>query len=746
MNIAKIFSGKFRISLSLKTIVIVVITSTILLSGFGWYRYQEASSSMNKTLQEVLTLSGDRMALSLRTPLNNFNDQVISAVVAAEMKSRLIAGVFIMDKEYIQFGFLRNEAGDIVTTENLLSEKDGYMLTERDIAIEGMETLGRLKIFVTRHYLEQDLQRLLIATFIEVAAMDIMLLVVLTLFIRFVVIKPLNRLACLITKVSCGDFSEHSDILTSDSKRGDELGKMTRAVREMIGNLSQVLKETDDMIRTVQNGRLDIRGNTETFEGGWKELVAGVNRLIDAFTDPISVTAENLDRLAKGEIPEKITKEYNGDFSENIDNLNRLIGTTEEITEIAENIGGGNMLVDASERSANDRLMKALNSMIKGLQGTIRVAEKIAEGDLSVQVKILSEEDILGKSLNKMIRDLTRFAISVQRISEQVATGSEQISSTAELISQGTSQQAASIEEISASIEEMSSIIGQNADNARQTAVIAAKAAQNAQEGGKAMGDTVLAMESISEKIMIIDEIARQTAMLSLNASIEAARAQEHGKGFAVVAQEVGKLSKRTQQAAKAINELSVSNIEIAGSAGIMIKEMVTGIRQTADLVQEISASCSEQAGGIDQVNTAIQQLDQVIQHNAASTEEMASGSRDFASQAEGLLKSVSFFNFPEDMMTEEEAAKESVKKLEQAFQDEKIQDAPSFFKFLEKIQNGEYRTGDPKFDGAMDVMSSSRMDNANSQIQLQSPSSEMTKNGTVIDLSETESKDFIKY
>jgi len=745
--------------LLMKVIIIVVFTSTIFLSGFGWYRYQHTSKDMIRQINDVLELSTERMSISLKSPLNDYDDNGIKATVSAEMKSHLIVGVFIMDEDIIQYGFSRNEAGELVKADTLLSEQ-GCLISNQKITMEDTE-LGQLKVYVTRRYLEEELQQLLTNTFVEVIILDIMLMLVLTFFIRFVVVSPLNRLALFITKVSCGDFSDSSDTenLNSDLKRGDEMGKMTKSVVEMRNSIQKLMKETDSLIKGVQDGRLDIRGNTDEFKGGWQELVTGMNRVLDAFTDPISVTAECLDSLAKGDIPGKITKEYLGDFNKIIDNLNRLISTTDEITQIAEAIGGGNMMVDASERSDNDRLMKALNSMIKGLQGTVNIAEKIAEGDLTVQVNILSENDLLGKSLNKMLRDLTRFAVSVQNTSGNVAAGSEQISSSATQISQGISQQAAGIEEISASMEEMSSTISQNADNARQTAGIASKTAEDAKEGRKALNQTVKAMESITEKIMIIDEIARQTAMLSLNASIEAARAQEHGKGFAVVAKEVGKLSKRTQKAAKAVNELSISNITIAGNAGDLIEKMVSGIEKTADLVQEISASCSEQSNGIEQVNNAVQQLDQVVQQNAGSTEEMASSSQDFTSQAESLLESVSFFNLPEDIAEDEDTVRKSVEKIEQFFQDRTDQDISAFAGLFEKLQNRKNNTGNQAIPCSTGISENNscknsvikkspvaRVNHSKKHGSLTNFSAEMMKAGKIIDIKETNDKDFEKY
>ncbi len=193
-------------------------------------------------------------------------------------------------------------------------------------------------------------------------------------------------------------------------------------------------------------------------------------------------------------------------------------------------------------------------------------------------------------------------------------------------------------------MEEMDSMVKQNADNLKQTAAIAMKTAQDVQDGRKSVNETIRAIKVISERIRIIEEIARQTDMLALNAAIEAARAGEKGKGFAVVAAEVRKLAERSQKSAKDINTLSVSSVKIAEKAGEYLEEIVSEIQKTAELVQEVSASGSEQAYGITQVNKAIQQLDQVIQQNAASTEEMAASTRDFSVQAEQLLNIASFF------------------------------------------------------------------------------------------------------
>jgi len=421
----------------------------------------------------------------------------------------------------------------------------------------------------------------------------------------------------------------------------------------IVGGLEYVIDITKEMdvtngvlhlVQAALDGKLDTRANSEAFEGNYQRIVAGVNDLLDAIIHPLNVAAEYVERISKGDIPNKISDTYKGDFNEIKNNINMLIDAMNKITQLAQDIAVGKMEVLVEKRSDRDTLMIAISDMLASMKRIVSVSKEIARGNLRIQVKKRSEEDELMSAFQMMIRDLTNIAENVQTAASQVATGSQEISASAQQVSQGSTEQAASVEEVSSSMEEMSSTVSQNADNARETAAIASKAAVDAQEGGKSVVETVSAMRSIAEKISIIEEIARQTNMLALNAAIEAARAGEHGKGFAVVAAEVRKLAERSQAAAKEISSLSGTSVEIAEKAGNVIQEIVPGIQKTAELVEEINVSSAEQADGIQQVTKAVQQLDHVIQQSASISEEMASTSEELTAQAEQLREASAFF------------------------------------------------------------------------------------------------------
>lgn len=285
-------------------------------------------------------------------------------------------------------------------------------------------------------------------------------------------------------------------------------------------------------------------------------------------------------------------------------------------------------------------------NITRNLQQGLRLAEHISQGELQVDIQVSSKDEIgqLMKALQVMRDKLFEVVTHVHKTTDQIGSSARQVSDTSQSLSQSSSEQAASVEETSAAIEEIRTSINQNAENSKLTDQIATQASAQAKDGGQAVSDTVLAMQQIADKINIIEDISYQTNLLALNAAIEAARAGEHGKGFAVVAAEVRKLAERSQVSAQEIGDLAGNSVAVAEKAGSLLKEIVPSIIKTADLVQDISASSIEQAGSVNQINSAMSQLDNVTQQNAAASEELAATAEEMDQQIQVLKDLIGFF------------------------------------------------------------------------------------------------------
>ncbi|PWC54459.1 methyl-accepting chemotaxis protein [Azospirillum sp. TSA6c] len=323
--------------------------------------------------------------------------------------------------------------------------------------------------------------------------------------------------------------------------------------------------------------------------------------------------------------------------------LGKAVGLADAVA-----IGDLGQKVEVSTDDEIKDLITALNSMTANLRATAEVADEISRGNLTVQARPQSDKDTLGLALETMLEKLRGVVTDALSASDNVAAGSQELSASSEQLSQGSTEQASAAEQASASMEEMAANIKQNAENATQTEKIARQSSKDAQASGEAVNKAVQAMQTIAEKISIVQEIARQTDLLALNAAVEAARAGEHGRGFAVVASEVRKLAERSQGAAAEISSLSAESTKIAQEAGQMLGRLVPDIRKTAELVEEISAACREQDIGAEQINQAIQQLDKVTQQNSSASEQMAATSEELSSMATQLQDTISYFTVEE--------------------------------------------------------------------------------------------------
>jgi methyl-accepting chemotaxis protein len=288
-------------------------------------------------------------------------------------------------------------------------------------------------------------------------------------------------------------------------------------------------------------------------------------------------------------------------------------------------------------------------SIVAPLLDSIQAAGKLARGDLSARIapaltRRKDEIGTLAQALSTMIDKLQGVIGSVVSGTSQITSASEQTAATAQTLSQGASEQAASVEQTTASIEQMAASIQHNSESAATTDQLSTQAAEKAVQGRESVRETVEAMNSIAERIRIIDDIAYQTNLLALNAAIEAARAGQHGKGFAVVAAEVRKLAERSQLASREIGEVANGSLEVADRAGRLLEELEPLINQTSSLVREISAASGEQDTGVRQISQAMEQLNAITEQSASASEELASSSEELNGQARHLEDVVSFF------------------------------------------------------------------------------------------------------
>ncbi|MEZ5498486.1 MAG: methyl-accepting chemotaxis protein [Steroidobacteraceae bacterium] len=334
------------------------------------------------------------------------------------------------------------------------------------------------------------------------------------------------------------------------------------------------------------------------------------------------------------------------------------VATEQEVGSLVEAVAEGKLdtrIALSGKAGFFETLAKGLNGLVDNVAGVVDEVQKLVDeanrGDLTHRMDLEGKQGLyvrIGSGINALVENMSGVVSQVKKAATEVYRGAEEISAGNANLSQRTEQQASSLEETASSMEEMTSTVKQNADNAGQANQLAMAARDQAEKGGAVVSRAVKAMTEINDSskriadiISVIDEIAFQTNLLALNAAVEAARAGEQGRGFAVVASEVRNLAGRSATAAKEIKDLiqeSVRRVDegstLVTQSGTTLEQIVAAVKKVSDIVAEITAAGREQSAGIDQVNKAVMQLDELTQQNAALVEEATAASQSMADQA----------------------------------------------------------------------------------------------------------------
>lgn len=533
-----------------------------------------------------------------------------------------------------------------------------FQLTERNVQVE---TEGFSTLVLLTH------KMLAVAGIVAIILSAVLAFVITRSLLKQLGGEP-GYAAEIVHKIADGDLS-----MTLELNPGDN-SSLLYSMKTMQDSLRAIVSEIQGVVQAAVQGDFSKAMGMEGKAGYTKTLSELLNQLNNTntiadnlFKDTIRVTGA----LAQGDLNQKIGREYSGVYNQvkvgvntTVDSLIGIVGEIQDLVEAA-NRGDFSKKIDMNGKAGYTRTLSELLNRLSnvtetGINDVVRVANALAKGDLT---QTISENypgsfGEMKNGVNGSVENLKALIGEIKASTDTISTAAKEIAAGNNDLSHRTEEQAASLEQTAASMEELTSTVQHNTANASHANRLAAGAADIAGKGVAVVDQVVTTMEGINEAsrkivdiISVIDGIAFQTNILALNAAVEAARAGEQGRGFAVVAGEVRNLAQRAAAAAGEIKNLigdSVEKIEdgskLVTQAGLTMEEIVGAIRGVTVIMSEIRNASIEQTSGIEQVNQAIGQMDDVTQQNAALVEQASAVAESLEEQARSLSVTVGRF------------------------------------------------------------------------------------------------------